>query len=155
MGTVCKELRVLHCGRGPHDLVHLFSIYVWLEPLATILGAMKTLEYGPGNASIAGPSLLAEQPEAFANSLTRNLHEAPEDSSQQLSRCIWEAVRISGSLVGKALAQAQRCWLAARDRIGLSITWTPPGVVKACFTGGRDCILCSRPQSRCTACDWR
>lgn len=120
--------------------------------LATMLGAMKTLEYGPGDTSIAGPSLSAERPEAFANSLTRNLREAPEGPSQHLSRCIWEAVRISGSLVGKALAQAQRCWLAARDGIGLSITWTPPGVVKACFTSRRDCILCSRPQSRCTAC---
>lgn len=56
-----------------------------------------------------------------------------------LSRYIWEAVRISGSLVGKVLPQAQKCWLVARDGIGLSITWTPWGVVQACFTGRRDC----------------
>lgn len=70
----------------------------------------------------------AERPTAFANSLTRNLREAPEGPFQHLSRCIWEAIRFSGNLVGKALTQAQRCWLAARDGIGLSITWTPPGL---------------------------
>lgn len=42
-------------------------------------------------------------------------------------------------------SQAQRCCPTAREGVWLSITWTPQGVVKTCFMGRRDCILCSQP----------
>lgn len=114
-----------------------------------MLRAMKTLEYGPGDASTAGPSLSGmsgEGYQGYVNCPPGVLQQSvPRPSlihlpgtfmrlQRVLSRCIWEAVHISGSLVGKVLAQAQRCWLVARDGIGLSITWTPRGVVQACFT---------------------